>query len=471
MSERYHRATDILELKDLLLTTLVGLTMDDIAGHFEVSRRTAERMVGALRDRFLEVQAETREGRKYWRLCSSGRTQPEGLPRNLEELGRKVDSRQDAAHESSSLAGKFLEGADDLLMNSAVGIFLLDVDFKVVWISRAMESYLGIDRAHVIGHDKRKLVRGLIRNHLADPLHFEERVLAAYENNTYIKNFRCHVLPAEGREERWLEHWSQPITTGPYSGGRVEHYIDITESVRSEQARHRELRALRGRFQDADRSVKAEGVTSAVAHSMIAPLTDILAIANVPQNKETDTMRAAALAEISGLATQIGKSLDRMLDLTKSERPAFECMKAKPILASAANAVHPSATQSGVEIKLTVLPELEFQVDPQLLKCALTELLKNAIEAMPQGGRISLAAERIEATAEILICVSDRGIGIRDDLRKRVLAPFYTTRKHATGLGLGIASSVANLHGGRIEIAEAQEGGTRVNLTLPIERI
>jgi PAS domain-containing protein len=61
-------------------------------------------------------------------------------------------------------------------------------------------------------------------------------VIATYEDNTYVENFECHVLPAGGREERWLEHRSQPIRSGLYAGGRIEHYYDITGRVRAEQA-------------------------------------------------------------------------------------------------------------------------------------------------------------------------------------------------------------------------------------------
>jgi len=53
-------------------------------------------------------------------------------------------------------------------------------------------------------------------------------VISTYENNTYIEDFDCHVLPDEEREERWLNHWSKPIERGLYKGGRMEHYTDIT---------------------------------------------------------------------------------------------------------------------------------------------------------------------------------------------------------------------------------------------------
>ena len=56
-------------------------------------------------------------------------------------------------------------------------------------------------------------------------------VLATYDDNTYIERFVCHVLAGEDREERWLQHNSQPILTGSYKGGRIESYSDITDLI------------------------------------------------------------------------------------------------------------------------------------------------------------------------------------------------------------------------------------------------
>lgn len=471
MSERYQRATDILELKDLLQTTLVGLTMNDVAENFDVSRRTAERMIGALRDRFKDVQAETRDGRKYWSLRTSANSRPDGLPADLEELTHHVDESFEGSGKSDrSEAGAF-KRADALFENSTVGIFLLDVDFKIVWINRAIERYFGTDREEVIGFDLRTSIRDMVHGIFENPLHFEQRVLATYADNSYIEHFRCHVLPGEGREERWLEHWSQPIEAGPFKGGRIEHYVDVTQSVRADEARRHELRALRGRFQDADASVKAAGVANSIAYAIVDPLTNILAIANNPAYQGADSARAEALEEISGLATRIGESLHKMLELTNCERPRFESLKAKAIMESAVREVLPSATQSGIDIEVAVsshLENFEFEADSDLLVTAMEALLKNAVEAMPAGGTLWLVGNLSDEAEQICFCVSDTGPGIRRSLQRRVLAPFFTTRKNATGLGLGIAQAIAELHGGQIEIETANSGGAKVSLKLPV---
>ncbi|MCK5513011.1 MAG: PAS domain-containing protein, partial [Deltaproteobacteria bacterium] len=134
---------------------------------------------------------------------------------------------------------KYHSLTDDVLDTSKVGIFILDSDFRVVWVNQALGHYFGIRREEVLDKDKRQLIREQIKNIFEDPEGFSEKVLATYDNNTYVENFACHVLPDGDREERWLQHWSQPIRNGLYAGGRIEHYTDISERKQGEEERAR----------------------------------------------------------------------------------------------------------------------------------------------------------------------------------------------------------------------------------------
>lgn len=90
MDGRYKRLVDLVELTGLLQTRASGLCVEQIAERFEVSRRTAERMLAALRDRFPGLEAEYRDGQKYWRLRCTSDAGPLELPEELEALSRRV---------------------------------------------------------------------------------------------------------------------------------------------------------------------------------------------------------------------------------------------------------------------------------------------------------------------------------------------------------------------------------------------
>jgi len=222
-----------MELTGMLRARITGVSIDEIAEHFEVSRRTAERMLGSLRDRFPEVEPEIRDGRKYWRIPRSATLMAIELPEEVAMLNRRVAELEASALDHGTVADPLERIAEEVLGCSSVGVFVLDPNFRVIWVNRAIQTYFGFDGADAIGGDKRKLIHNKIRGIFEEPEEFERRVFATYDDNTYIENFECHVLPNATRRERWLEHWSQPIESGPFAGGRIEHYVDITARIQS----------------------------------------------------------------------------------------------------------------------------------------------------------------------------------------------------------------------------------------------
>jgi len=160
-----------------------------------------------------------------------------------EELERKVKESEKEAFERKRLEKALRESEeqyrsllDDVIDSSDVGLFILDADFKIVWVNKALERYFGLRKEEVVGKDKRQLILAQIKYKFADPEDFAGKVLATYDNNTYTENFECHVLPNGERKERHLEHWSRPIQSGLYAGGRVELYYDVTERKHAEKA-------------------------------------------------------------------------------------------------------------------------------------------------------------------------------------------------------------------------------------------
>jgi two-component system, NtrC family, nitrogen regulation sensor histidine kinase NtrY len=106
-------------------------------------------------------------------------------------------------------------------------------------------------------------------------------------------------------------------------------------------------------------------------------------------------------------------------------------------------------------------------VDPDLLHRALQNLVLNAIDAMPQGGELTL---RTGAHGDhVEISVSDTGSGLTQEECGRLFTPYYTTKQQGTGLGLAIVQSVVSDHGGKISVESTQERGTTFRIELPCE--
>lgn len=104
-------------------------------------------------------------------------------------------------------------------------------------------------------------------------------------------------------------------------------------------------------------------------------------------------------------------------------------------------------------------------IDEAQIKQAVFNLLRNARDAMPQGGTIRVSVQSTERGARVVI--EDQGEGLDADARSRLFEPFFTTKSYGTGLGLAITRQIVQAHGGSIEFSERPEGGTRVTLFLP----
>ncbi len=200
--------------------------------------------VRSLQDGRIYVTEREAEKDYIVRITSVPIKDEDGETTGVLEIGEDLTDQKRAELELRRSEEMYRSLMNDVLDTSTVGIFVLDSSFRVVWLNTAMERFFGLQRSNVIGKDKTYLIEKYIKHIFEDPDGFATKVLATYEDNTYVENFECHVLPGPDREERWLEHWSQPITSGLYAGGRIEHYYDITGRKLAEGALEGQLQFL-----------------------------------------------------------------------------------------------------------------------------------------------------------------------------------------------------------------------------------
>jgi signal transduction histidine kinase len=106
-------------------------------------------------------------------------------------------------------------------------------------------------------------------------------------------------------------------------------------------------------------------------------------------------------------------------------------------------------------------------IDSVKMRRAIVNLIKNAIEAMPNGGMLTLTA--VKADNEYMISVTDTGLGITPDVKKNLFKPFYTTKRWGTGLGLTICKQVAEAHGGTISVESEVGKGSTFTMKIPVQ--
>lgn len=176
-------------------------------------------------------------------------------------------------------------------------------------------------------------------------------------------------------------------------------------------------------------------------------------------------------AEIANLKAIIG----RFSDFSKMPKPELERIDAKDVIARVASlyATAAATKESKIDFETDVsLHSMPLDADPELLHRALSNLVLNAMDAMPDGGKLCLSVHPKGETVELR--VSDTGAGLTPEECERLFTPYYTTKQHGTGLGLAIVQSVIADHHGSITVESRActsenktGGGTTFIITLP----
>jgi signal transduction histidine kinase len=171
--------------------------------------------------------------------------------------------------------------------------------------------------------------------------------------------------------------------------------------------------------------------------------------------------------EIANLKTIIA----RFSDFSKMPKPELEHIDAKNIIERVRSlyftpGVAANSDQQPIRFELDLSPEsMPLHIDPELLHRALSNLVLNAMDAMPDGGTLTLSAKPL--TNHIEIRVSDTGAGLTPEECERLFTPYYTTKQHGTGLGLAIVQSVISDHNGSITVESHPNQGATFIITLP----
>lgn len=213
-------------------------------------------------------------------------------------------------------------------------------------------------------------------------------------------------------------------------------------------------------------------MAAAVAHGLRNPLASLRAAAQLAQHR---VEAPAAREQLNAIIEQVDRLDLRIAHLLAFSRPApfhplRESMRA--LVEGALSGFSELLRQRRVElaVRFSAAPP-EIRVDPMRLEQALTEIVSNALDAMPDGGRLEIETrpETGEVGANgVVIEITDSGGGIPAEILPTVCEPFFTTRPEGTGLGLAIAKRYVEEASGRLEIASVAGRGTTVCIWLPV---
>jgi PAS domain S-box-containing protein len=322
-------------------------------------------------------------------------------------------------------------------------------DFRVTGWNLGAQSIYGWTAEEALGRE----VRELLRSELQD---FERaRMVRELDEDG-------HVLTIARQRTRSGETIEVEASVNPLRDpeGAITGYVCVSRDVslrrrletRLEETRHLELIAR---------------LAGGIAHDLNTLLTAILGYADLTlaDTRLPDAL-SADIEQISGAARRAGELTTQLVAFSRSQVLAPRDVDLDEVVA---NSLPARRRIAGRTVQLLDLPAPALtlvHIDPGQLERVLLDIVTNATDAMPEGGRVLFETDHEDRFARLRI--TDTGAGMDDATRERAFEPFFTTKRGHTGLGLSSAHGIVHQSGGRVELASEPGAGTTVTLYLPL---
>ncbi|MDX6530549.1 MAG: hypothetical protein QOH41_2839 [Blastocatellia bacterium] len=378
-----------------------------------------------------------------------------GARESAATLAREVDRRT----AESEMQQRFTEAIIDTL---PISLYAIDRDYRIVAWNRNRElGELGLPRGEALGRNIFEVLTKQSRELLEREF---SRVFATGE----IHRIEQESITESGETNHWL---ISKIPMRADENDEVSHVITVGENITSRVRAH--LAVAR-----ADKLAAVGRLAAGVVHEINNPLATIAACAEslekrIEEGAFSDSPDAEDLREYLGLirdeAFRCKSITNGLLDFSRLRAGQRVPVDMTEIIKATARLV--THQQRGDDIQIVIeaaadLPSVSGDVGQ--LQQAVIALATNAIDAMPDGGTLTLRA--IRSKSRILVQVIDTGIGIAPENMTRIFDPFFTTKDvgHGTGLGLAVCYGILSDHGGRLDVRSTLGKGTTFTITLPI---
>jgi len=374
----------------------------------------------------------------------------------------KVQRLEKRLREAGARYRYLIEDAIDTLDSAVV---LIDKKGEVVWVNKTMEKFFSLDRRDLIG----LTAKGAIDHYassFAEPEKYSEKARAAHENGERVNSEVFSVTDQFGRTERILEYRSIPIETDRYEGGRIEHYIDVTEVKQLEEDLRRKTERLK------KSNEKLEEFSRGISHDLKAPLQTLEGYSHIlteDYEEELDEDGIRALEALSDTTQRLRDRIESLLTYSSinMEEERFEEVDLSGLIKELEQDIR--YTLEGVN--LVVPDDLPVVYGNETL---LTELFSNLITNAvkyndKEDPKVEIGWKK--RSEKYVVWVRDNGQGIKERYLEKIFKVFEKLNPRdnpeGTGIGLAVCKRIVEEHRGEIW-AESEPGkGTTFYFTLP----
>jgi len=332
-----------------------------------------------------------------------------------------------------------LEGIYSAVVRSiASGILTLGEDGRITYLNPAAEHLTGLSDRVARGQPLATLLPELAGSIVRPP-----------ERGRPEVRLRAH----DGRD-RILGYATAPLAGGV--GGQVILFQDLTELRQMEEAVRR-----------SDRLAVVGGLAAGLAHEIRNPLASMCgSIEILGASPGLDGQERRLMNVVRSEAERLEALVREFLSFARPTSPSFEPLDGALVVRETVELFRQEVAERGIELVARADAPVWVRADPGQLRQVLWNLLGNAAEATPRGGRVEVTIAR--QAGEGVLEVSDTGQGIGDEDLDRIFDPFFTTKERGTGLGLAIVHRIVEAHSGHLSVRSRVGRGSTFRVALPV---
>ena len=344
---------------------------------------------------------------------------------------------------------------ENIVESINVGIFAMDLDDRIESWNAQMEAMYALSRAEVLGREL----------HSVFPAEFVEAI-EAFRGEPGVHHLYKFPFTTRAGEQRTVNIAVAPLLSRDFiSVGRIALVDDITDRV-----------TLEAQLAQADKLSSIGLLAAGVAHEINTPLAVISSYAQMLSKQlRADIRLGPVLDKITKQSFRAAEIANGLLNFSRTSTTEFRETDLNQVIRDTLSLLEHQFKTAQIEVEMDLAEDLPaIHGNPGKLQQVFLNLLLNAKDAMPAGGRLRLATltnGHVEAT------VADSGSGIAPEHLKRIYDPFFTTKttprpgdRRGTGLGLSVTYGIIQEHAGKIRVESAVGAGTTFHLEFPLMR-
>lgn len=379
-------------------------------------------------------------------------------PEQTLQTKKSDKSNQDRKRSKLRIAADILESIDDY-------VSAFDRDWNFIYINKTTANFFGCEPKELIGKNF-------------------WQTFPKFVGTVLEKNYRETMSKREIRRFEWKTIYAhtgfREFTVFPSAEGITVYGVDITERKQLQQKLEEYAKNLEKlveertkQLQDKERLATIGETAGMVGHDIRNPLQSIVSsmylIKSDLDNLPESDAKIDSLEELNSILEQI-KYVDKIVsdlqDYARPLRPELVEVDIKALVTSALSTLNVPDNVEASAVFDEKLPRL--RTDPLLLKRVLLNLATNAIQAMPEGGKLTIKAQTNNA-AQLQIIVEDTGVGIPEEIKPKLFTPLFITKSKGQGFGLAVCKRVIEAQGGTISFESQVGQGTKFIIHLPAQ--